>query len=77
MPRPPANRPTVENATRLAVVRYERELTLKQVAAAAGIAVGYLHDLEFARKRPGLDVARRLAKALGTTVDDIFPEDGP
>jgi len=57
-------------------LRQRREtLSLKpvQVAAAADISLSYLYTLEGDGAVPGLEVARRLALALDTTVDVLWP----
>lgn len=48
-----------------------------EVAAAAGISVQSLWMIETGRTRvPGLDVARRLAAALDSDIDALFPPAG-
>jgi DNA-binding XRE family transcriptional regulator len=53
------------------VFRHHRKLTLKALSAKAGIAVGYLSQIETGKREPSLSVARSLADALGVTVDDL------
>ena len=52
-----------------------RGLSQEQLAGNAHIARSYLAEIE-GRKKPGsLDAYRKLANALGLTVDDLMPED--
>lgn len=44
------------------------------LAAAAQCSVPSVYNLERGVYQPSLGMARRLASALGTTVDAIFPE---
>lgn len=56
--------------------REHRGLSQEQLAGNARIARSYLAEIE-GRKKPGsLDAYRKLANALGLTVDDLMPEDG-
>lgn len=48
-------------------------LRRERVAADADMTVQHLRLLERGMHRPSLDLSRRLAHALGTTVDDLFP----
>ena len=55
--------------------REHRGLSQEQLAGNAHIARSYLAEIE-GRKKPGsLDAYRKLANALGLTVDDLMPED--
>jgi putative transcriptional regulator len=46
------------------------------LASAARCSVPTIYNLEKGTYQPSLGMARRLAAALGTTVDAIFPETG-
>src|SRR6476469_3242748 len=48
-------------------LRHEREMTLAQVAAAAGLSQPFLSQLELGRTRPSMRSLFRIATALGTT----------
>ncbi|MBB4287837.1 helix-turn-helix transcriptional regulator [Roseospira goensis] len=54
------------------VWREEKGLKQNELAATAGISAPMLNDIEKGRRTPSLDVARRLASALGLTLDDLF-----
>ncbi len=55
--------------------REHRGLSQEELAGKAGVARSYLAEIE-GRKKPGsLDANRKLASALGLTVDDLLPED--
>jgi len=58
---------------RLKALRDEKKLRREDVAARAGISYDYVRKLEIEGGQPGLDIARRMAAALGVTVDDLFP----
>lgn len=60
-------------AARLREVRHSRGLTQAQLADRAGITPSYMTRLENATVAPGIDMAARLAAALGTTADDLLP----
>lgn len=64
-----------EHAVR--IWREHRGLSRQALAERAGVGRSYLVEIE-GRKKPGSVMAyRRLAKALGVTVDDLLPvEDG-
>lgn len=50
-------------------------LRREDVASKADISYDYVRRLEAPDPpTPGLAIARRIADALGTTVDDVFPE---
>ena len=54
--------------------REHRGLSQEQLAGKAQIARSYLAEIE-GRKKPGsLGAYRKLANALGLTVDDLMPE---
>ncbi len=54
-------------------LRRDKEITQEELAHEAGIHRTYLTELEGAKGRtPSLDVAYRLARALGTTLTAIL-----
>jgi len=57
----------------LAVRRRRREarLTCEDVAAAAGVSRSWLHNLEAGRANPTLELAHRIAGALGLPFHDL------
>ncbi|MCY4508248.1 MAG: helix-turn-helix transcriptional regulator [Acidobacteria bacterium] len=62
--------------------RRHRRLTLGGLAARVGVTKGYLSQIENGRKSGTLDLVRRLAAALGVTLDDLAgwrdaDDDGP
>ena len=52
--------------------REQRGLTLGDLAARAGIAPSYLSEIETGRKPGSVSALRKLAGALGLTVDDLL-----
>jgi transcriptional regulator with XRE-family HTH domain len=66
---------TVPLAERLRACRKRSGLTLDGLAERAAISKTYLWELEADEagvKRPSLDIVRRLADALGSTLDDLL-----
>jgi putative molybdopterin biosynthesis protein len=53
-------------------LRHERGLSQAGLAQVAGISRQSLHQIETARSVPGVDVALRLARALGCSVEELF-----
>jgi len=51
----------------------ERGLTPTGLAGLADCSTATIHNLERGKNLPGLELSRRLAAALQTTVDEIFP----
>lgn len=56
--------------------RRERGMTLEVLAAAAGTSAAHLSRLESGERQPSLDVALRLAFALGVPSSEFFDEPG-
>lgn len=55
-------------------LRLARNLTLESLAAKAGLTKGYLSKVENSEKSPPVSTLIVLAKALGTTLSQIFGE---
>lgn len=64
-------------AARLREVRSARGMTQADLATAAKVTETYITRLEAGRAAPGIDLVNRLAKALGTTVADLLPQEDP
>jgi transcriptional regulator with XRE-family HTH domain len=62
--------------TPLARLLREVGMTQSDLAQATGLTRSYINQLATGRTEitPGLTAARRIAKALGKSVDDVFPE---
>jgi len=61
--------------SRLKKHRERSGLRREDLASRAGISLSYVLKLESDDPpTPGLDIARRVAEALGVTVDEVFPE---
>lgn len=64
-------------AERLRQLREEKQLSLDELAAKAGISKTYLWELEkdtSGAKKPSADVLLKLAKALSTTIGDLLSQ---
>ena len=65
-------------ATRLEDVRRERGLSQRELALAAGITRQAVGAIETGRSQPSVGIALALARALGTSVEQLFgAHDGP
>jgi putative molybdopterin biosynthesis protein len=62
--------------TRVRARRDELKLPQQDLAASAGISRQALGAIESGRSAPSVDVALRIASALGTTVEALFGEEG-
>lgn len=63
------------SGTVIAQLRVERGLTMTALAKAAGVTIAAVSLLESDQRRPSVDMARRLAKAMGASpVPIVFPE---
>lgn len=71
------NRRGGDHLNRIRDFRKAADLTLKQLAARSNVSVSYLSSLEIQGGSVGLDVARRIARALGQSLDEVFPEEEP
>ena len=56
---------------RIQALRIERGLSVTEVAEEAGVREVTVHGIESGRYRPSLDLAIRIARALGATLDDL------
>lgn len=57
---------------RIAEIRKANHMTQVQLAEAVGIAETQMQAYERNRRLPGVEMAIRIAKALNTTVEDVF-----
>jgi transcriptional regulator with XRE-family HTH domain len=58
--------------------REAQGLRREDLASRASVSLAYIFKLESSTPpNPGLDIARRIAKTLGTTVDKLFPVSAP
>ena len=62
-------------AARLREVRLSRGMTQADLANRAVVTPTYIAKLEGARVAPGIDLVARLAKAVGTSIADLLPEE--
>jgi putative transcriptional regulator len=54
-------------------IRQERGLSQAAVASRTGISRSYYTLIELERRTPSVDDAGRIARVLGSTVDELFP----
>lgn len=58
---------------RIRELRESLKISRQALANKAGISISYLYDLERQLYNPSIDVAHRIAAALGKPVDQVFP----
>lgn len=58
-------------------VRKKVGLTQVQVAERAGIAERTYQEYEYGDRKPGVDIAIRIAKILNSTVEELFGAASP
>ena len=63
-------------AARLRELRHSRGFTQAELARQAHVTTSYIGRLESGGAAPGIDLADRLAKALGTTIQELLPTTG-
>lgn len=56
---------------RIAELRNEKDLSVRDLAKMVGVSAPFLTDVEKKRRYPADDTLVKLAKALGTTVEDL------
>src|SRR5947207_16005891 len=61
-------------AARLRELRHSRGMTQAELARQAKVTTSYIGRLESGGAAPGIDLVDRLAKALGTTINDLLPQ---
>ena len=59
---------------RLAELREQRALTLRELSAMSGVAADTINQIELGHRKPRPSTLRKLAKALGVEVADFFQE---
>ena len=59
---------------RIRRARRDREMTLEDLAAVAGVSVAHLSRLESGERQPSLDGLLRLAFGLGVPIDELVAE---
>lgn len=53
-------------------MRKKKRMTQAELAIAVGVTQPSISDYESGKKRPTIDTAKKLARALGCTVDDLL-----
>lgn len=64
-------------ARRLRELRTERGMTQAELAEKAEVTATYISKLESAGAAPGIDLAEKLATALGVGIADLIPDVTP
>lgn len=63
--------------SRLKLLRAEHGLTQEDLAARIGVSRQAINALETERHDPSLDLAQKIAAALGLAVEQVFPNPYP
>mgnify|MGYP000864363940 CR=1 FL=1 len=53
-------------------VRIEKNMSLRELAAASSISKTYISEIENGKKNPTLNILCKLAKALNVDVNELF-----
>lgn len=61
---------------KLKILRTQANLTLEELAVAAGLTRGYVSKIERGLSKPSIGVALKLARALHIPVDELFGDSG-
>lgn len=71
--RPEPRKPRTHLAAKVREARRKTGLSQRELSQRAGVVLSCVGDIEAGRPRlPGAFTAIRLARALGTTVEDLF-----
>ena len=57
---------------RIRKIRLQRNITQIKLAETLGVTQGVISSWETGRNKPALGTARKLAKALGCTIEELF-----
>lgn len=60
--------------TKVGILRKSLGLTLKELSASSQVSVSMLSEIERGNRQPTIDVACRIAKALGTSLGHLIDE---
>lgn len=64
-------RPAFDIGPTIRSLRLEREMTLDQLAAAAGISASHLSRLERGQAEPSFTVASAIAESIGVSLSEL------
>ena len=62
-----------QRLTRVRFYRQQHNMSLKELSIRVGISESALSYIERGLRKPSLDTALKLARVLGTTVEELFP----
>jgi transcriptional regulator with XRE-family HTH domain len=61
---------------KLRVLRTQKQMTLKELASALGLAAhGYLSEIEVGKKKPTADFVLKVARFFGVTTDQLLKDE--
>ncbi|MGN1155660.1 MAG: helix-turn-helix transcriptional regulator [Agathobacter sp.] len=58
----------------LAAVRYELNLSLRELAKKSGVSWTYIAKIESGERTPTVPVAYAICRAVGKTIYEVFPD---
>jgi putative transcriptional regulator len=62
----------VELKNRIREVRKQRELKQVDLARIVGVFQSEISEIECGKRKPSIYIAKRIARALGVSLDDLF-----
>jgi transcriptional regulator with XRE-family HTH domain len=61
---------------KLRILRTRKQMTLKELASALGLAAhGYLSEIEAGKKKPTADFVLKVARFYGVTTDQLLKDE--
>lgn len=62
-----------KHPNRVRVVRERKGISMSKLSRDADVAYQYLFRIEHQQAQPSIAIGRKLADALGVTLDELFP----
>lgn len=63
--------------SRLRELRVAKGWSLDELCRRSGVSRSHLWEIEARRRSPSVEIGRKIANALGVTLDELFPESEP
>ncbi len=57
----------------LKIIRNNQEFSVRRLSELSGVSITHISFIENEKTTPTITIARKLANALNTTIDDLFP----
>lgn len=62
-----------KHPNRVRLVREQKDMSMSKLSREADVAYQYLFRIEHQQAQPSIAIGRKLANALGVTLDELFP----